>query len=108
MDRSNLKGGDRWKDKIFKALKSDDCVYFITVQSERSISKRGMFQKELKTALKMQEEERLGQKFILPVKIDGCSVSPSVEHFQWIDFSQDYGIGLTHLLNELGSIRTFL
>lgn len=106
-DSCQLNGGDFWEEKILNAIHSDKCMFFITFQSLTSINKVGMFQKELKRALAIQDERT--DKFIIPIRVSGeCTVSYSVQQFQWIDFSlgTNFEQSCNQLYSQVQSIRT--
>ena len=72
IDAEDILPGEKWKKKITNAIKK--CNYFIPVISENSIDKRGFVQKELKYALEILDEIPDSDIYIIPVKIDECSI----------------------------------
>jgi flagellar biosynthesis GTPase FlhF len=84
LDEEKLLPGEDWDMEIEKAVESADAV--VVCLSKNSVSKEGYVQKELKYALNialMKPEETI---FILPLKLDDCSVPRSLQSIQYIDY----------------------
>ena len=71
-DTESLEVGQIWENAILDAIEESD--YFIAVLSSNSITKKGYVQKELKTALNVVDLLPEDKIYILPVRIDNCSV----------------------------------
>jgi len=85
-DKKDLLPGEAWKLKIDYAIQHSD--YFLTFFSDRSVSKIGYFQRELKYALEQQALRPLGTIFIIPVLLDHCKPPASLSDIQWLDVTQ--------------------
>jgi hypothetical protein len=54
--------------------------------SSNSVAKRGWVQRELKNALYKQEEFRESDVYLVPVRLDDCSISDlRLERIQYVD-----------------------
>src|ERR1700724_1808682 len=72
MDVQNLIGGVEWKAEIEAEIRSSDM--FLIFLSLHSVSKRGIIQKESRTALEKAEEFLTGDIYIVPVLLEKCEV----------------------------------
>lgn len=97
IDENDILPGQDWELEIRKALRDSHVV--LVCLSKRSINKRGYVQKEIKVALDISAEERAGAIFIIPVRLEECSVPDRLSSAQWVDlFEPD---GLQDLLKAL-------
>lgn len=85
MDKKNLLPGQKWDYEIQRALRSADFV--IMLLSNISVNKRGYVQKEFKKAVIYCEEKLDSDIYIIPIKIDDCTIPIDLNKFQWIEFS---------------------
>src|SRR5580700_2655316 len=58
---------------------------FLMFLSRYSLNKRGIIQKEIKTALKKAEEFLPGDIFIVPIVLERCDVPDVLAKWHWID-----------------------
>jgi cellulose biosynthesis protein BcsQ len=86
MDEFDLVPGEDWDRGIRHAIRDSD--FFIACLSHRSVSKRGYFQKELKRAVDVFGEFPEGEIYLLPVRLEPCTVPDSLSHLHWVDFFQ--------------------
>ena len=65
----------------------ENCIsgYFLTFLSERSVSKTGDFQRELRYALEQQALRPPGTIFIIPLLLENCTPPASLSDIQWLD-----------------------
>jgi len=98
-DRENLQPGQDWKLEIEKAVK--ESTFFIALISSRSMARKGFTQGELKRALDVADEKMEGDIFVIPVRVDNCTVDVRLQHFQWLDLFPSYSDGLKKLLKVL-------
>lgn len=59
--------------------------------SNKSVTKEGYVQKEIKLALDLADEKPEGVIFIIPVKLDDCAVPHHLTKTQWVDLSIEDG-----------------
>lgn len=100
LDTESLLPGQKWKTEIGKAIRS--CSYFLALLSQRSVTKRGYVQKELKEALEILDEVPESSVFIIPIRLDGCSPAHEKLHeLQRLDLFPNFDEGFTNLLRVL-------
>lgn len=87
LDEKKLLPGDNWQLEIEKAVKTSDIV--LVCLSKLSINKEGFVQKEIKYALDVADEKPEGTIFIIPLKIEECSVPKRLSLFHWLDYFAD-------------------
>jgi S-DNA-T family DNA segregation ATPase FtsK/SpoIIIE len=86
-DDEKLLPGQDWDVEIQKAVRISDVV--IICLSNKSVTKEGYVQKEIKIALDVADEKPEGTIFIIPVRLEECNVPDRLKRWQWIDlFSQ--------------------
>ena len=89
LDQENLIPGQDWKWEISKAVKQSDVV--IICLSSNSISKEGFVQKEITYALDAADEKPDGTIFLIPARLDACTVPTRLNRWQWVDLFQSDG-----------------
>ena len=97
MDLRNLVPGQNWPRAIENAIETSD--FFIACFSEYSVNKKGGFQAEIRYALDCARQLPLEQIFIVPVRLNGCSVPRSIQkEFQYVDLFPDWQQGMRRVL----------
>jgi hypothetical protein len=90
LDEENLLPGQSWALEISKAIKNTDII--LVCLSNKSVTKRGVVQKEIKLGL---EEALLlpeGQIFIIPVRFEDCPMpAERLESLQWVNLFEENG-----------------
>ncbi len=84
LDTENLLPGQMWHREIERAIKQSDAI--ILCLSSRSVSKKGFFQKELKTALDLVETLPEGASYLIPIRLDEVSVPSEIGMLQYLDY----------------------
>ena len=59
--------------------------------SEKSISKSGYVQKEIKYALDIADEQPEGSIFLIPIRFEECDVPQRLSRWQWVNFFEGQG-----------------
>jgi len=75
-DKDRLMPGQNWTRSIERGIADADA--FVACFSQRSISKRGQFQSELRHALECARKRPLDEVFFLPVRLERCVVPLSI------------------------------
>ena len=90
LDKKILRGGDKWRDKIKRAIKKE-INYFFVLQSKNLLAgyRDRFVNREIKWALERQETFRSLGLFIVPLKIDDCESMEEFEDLQTIDLSSE-------------------
>ncbi len=89
LDKENLIPGQDWSMEIPNAVKSSDVV--IVCLSARSVTKEGYVQKEIKLALDTAAEKPEGEIFIIPARLEDCTVPGRIQNLEWVDLFLDDG-----------------
>jgi hypothetical protein len=95
-DVQDLRGGDQWEKALFTVIEKQ--VDYVVVVQTPAMSARieGVFNSEIKAALKRQERfgEFEGQqlRFLIPVTTGRCQLLSTLEDFHALDVSDDAGI----------------
>lgn len=89
LDKEKLLPGQDWRVEIPRAVKEADVV--IIFLSEKSISKEGYIQKEIKFALDSAEEKPEGTIFLIPARLEECVVPERLSRWQWVDLYEENG-----------------
>ena len=82
-DKKSIKGGERWKEKIIKAIKGSD--FFLACLSRRSVIRRGFFHREINEALEVAKEQPEDAIYLIPLKLDDCEVPEQLSEYHVID-----------------------
>jgi len=100
MDVRKLLPGQNWPRAIEAAIESAD--FFVACFSSKSVRKKGGFQSELRYALDCARQVPLDEIYLVPVRLDECSVPRSIQHeLQYIDLFPDWDGGMERLLTML-------
>lgn len=89
LDKEKLIPGQDWRVEIPKAVKSSDVV--IVCLSSQSVTKEGFVQKEIRFALDAADEKPDGTIFIIPTRLENCTVPDRINRFHWVDLFLDDG-----------------
>lgn len=99
-DKEDLLPGQKWKDEIRKAIK--DSSFVLALLSSKSVSEKGHYHKELKTAFDTRDECPSSEIFIIPVRLDDCKPSDErIRELSWVDLFSSYENGLRKILKVL-------
>ncbi len=82
LDEENLLPGEDWQYEIPKAVRQSDVV--IVCLSPKSSNKEGYVQKEIKFALDAADEKPEGTIFLVPLKLEECTVPDRLSRWQWV------------------------
>lgn len=89
MDRFDLKPGEKWELSIKKTIKNS--AFFLVFLSNKSVGKRAMIQKEIKAGLKVWEQMLEDDIYLIPVRLEACSIPPPLGSFHWVDMFEKDG-----------------
>lgn len=84
LDEKKLLPGQDWRLKIEEAVETSDVV--IICLSSNSVSKEGYVQKELRYAREIAFEKLEDSIFLIPLRLDDCSVPRGLRFYQWGDY----------------------
>jgi hypothetical protein len=97
LDEERILGGQVWDFEIRKAVRASDVV--LVCLSHTSITKDGYVQKEIRLALDIADEKPEGTIYLIPLRLERCSVPERLSRWQWIDYFRKEG--LIRLLDSL-------
>jgi len=89
LDEENLLPGQDWKYEIARAVRASDVV--IVCLSRASVSRTGFVQKEIKYALDVADEKPEGSIFLIPARLEKCSLPDQLSGKHWVDLFQEQG-----------------
>ena len=90
MDQRNITPGERWELAIDTALRRAD--FILVFLSKLSIQKRGYLRREIRDAVDRAREMLDTDIFIVPVRLDDCTIPQELADFQWVDLFRENGI----------------
>jgi hypothetical protein len=105
LDKEELIGGQDFDLEIKKAIRTSHVV--VICLSKIAVTRPGYVHKEIKTALDIADEQPEGTIFIIPVRLDDCTVPTSMKHIHYIDLfaSDGYNKLVKALRTRLASLR---
>jgi hypothetical protein len=97
IDTEEILGGEDWRLAISRGIR--DSRYFMPLISQRSVSKEGYVQKELREAIELLDQKPENQIYVIPVRLDRTlPLHPRLERFNWINLFLGYDEGLVRIL----------
>lgn len=108
MDVRKLLPGQNWPRAIEEAIETSD--FFVPCFSRTSVVRKGGFQAEIRYALDCARQVPLDHIFIVPVRLDGCSLPRAIlREYQYVDLFPDWSWGvrrLGHMMRQESARRT--
>lgn len=89
LDEEKLLPGQHWEQEIPKAVRNSDVV--VVCLSKGSITKSGYVQKEIKYALDVADEQPEGTIFLIPLKLEECSIPERLGHLHYVNLYDERG-----------------
>jgi len=89
LDKEKLLPGQDWRLEIPRAVRDADVV--VVCLSKKSTTKEGYVQREIKFALDIAEEKPEGTIFLIPARLEECTVPERLNRWQWVDLYEDDG-----------------
>ena len=89
LDKEKLLPGQDWRLEIPRAVQEADVV--VVCLSNKSVTKEGYVQKEIKFALDSAEEKPEGAIFLIPARLEDCVVPERLSRWQWVDLYEENG-----------------
>ena len=90
IDKVDLLPGQNWEFEIKKAI--TDCDYFIACISNKSVTKDGFYQSELKKALQVLDNKPDDSIYLIPVRLEDCPIPPRFEKIHYCDSFEGNGV----------------
>lgn len=89
LDEEELIPGQYWRDIIPEAVRNSDIV--VVCLSNRSVSKEGYVQKEVRAALDAADEKPEDTIYLIPAKLEECNVPKRLNNVHWVDLFKERG-----------------
>ena len=89
LDQEKLLPGQDWRLEIPRAVEEADVV--VVCLSKKSITKEWYVQKEIKFALDIAEEKPEGTIFLIPARLEDCTVPDRLSRWHWVDLYDENG-----------------
>ena len=86
-DEDDILPGQIWQESVANGVRNSHAV--IIFLSGEAVASEGFFQKELKLALDTAAEKPEGTIFIIPIRINECTVPEMLLKYQYVDFFGD-------------------
>jgi hypothetical protein len=88
-DEQDILPGQQWETEIRKAVRRSSTI--LICLSQHSLSKSGYVHKEIRFALDIADEKPDDVIFLIPVRLENCTVPDRLQRFQWVDLYSDDG-----------------
>lgn len=89
LDEKELLPGQKWELEIRKAIDSAGAI--IVCISRGSINKEGFLQREIRMVLDKASEKPDDAIFLIPARLEECTVPPRLKDLQWVDLFDEAG-----------------
>jgi hypothetical protein len=89
LDEEDLLPGQDWQNEIARVLNSAEVI--LVCLSLGSISKTGYIQKEIKDVLDVADKQPDNTIFLIPVRLEKCTVPERLNRWQWVDLFEKRG-----------------
>jgi hypothetical protein len=88
-DEEDLQPGQDWEFEIEQVIGKSRFV--LVCLSGRSTTSRGFIHKEIKFALDVADLQPEGKVFIIPVRLEHCSIPDRLKRWHWVDLFESKG-----------------
>jgi hypothetical protein len=89
MDEEDLLPGQDWQAEIRKAVRQSDA--FVVCLSSQSTTRAGFIHREIAFAMDVADEQPEETLFIIPLKLEPCTVPEKLAHLHWGLLSEKNG-----------------
>ena len=104
LDEEDILPGQDWEQEIREAVHKADVV--VICLSQASVTSTGYMHKEVRFALDAAEYQPEKSIFMIPVRLDDCTVPSRLERWQWVNLYE--GTGYQQLMKALQRQQAFL
>lgn len=87
LDEKDILPGEEWDGAILNAIRNSGIV--LVCLSQKSVSKTGYVQKEIRTALDKADEQPEGAIYVVPVRLEECQVPQRLSKWQYLNLFED-------------------
>lgn len=104
IDKESLLAGSYWKDEILKKIETSD--FILIILSNKSISKEGFFQREMREALERLSYLPPGKRVIIPIRLEACKpLHRELRLLNYLDMYPDWENGIKLLYKSIGILQ---
>jgi hypothetical protein len=97
LDKENILPGMDWEHEVMQAIQ--DSRFFIPLLSEKSVSKTGVVQREMKEGLKRLSLFPPSSIFLIPARLDNSKPSiQELKRLNWVDMFPDWDSGVRKII----------
>jgi hypothetical protein len=89
LDAENLVPGQDWEQEIKNAISRAGVI--LVCLSKGSTTKEGFVQKEIRMVLDRADEMPEGTIFLIPARLEDCSVPERLQKYQWVNLFEEEG-----------------
>jgi hypothetical protein len=89
LDEEDLLPGQSWQEEIPRAVRAADAV--IVCLSSAATDRAGYFNKEIKFALDALDQQPEGSIYLIPVKLEECTIPDRLSHLHCVILEGDRG-----------------
>jgi formylglycine-generating enzyme required for sulfatase activity len=90
LDEEDLLPGQNWREEIRKII-SDPYNLVVVCLSCNSVTKRGVFQQEIKWALDALDQTPEGTIYLIPARLERCQAPDRLSDLHWVDLYEPDG-----------------
>jgi hypothetical protein len=83
IDSYDILPGQRWDSAIEQSLLRSD--FILICLSKRAVDKNSYLNREIQTALDLWKEKTDSDIYLIPIRLEECSVPDSLANFQWLN-----------------------
>jgi hypothetical protein len=109
-DEEDILPGQLWENSVVTAVQASHAV--IVFLSTIALGNEGFFHREINLALNTAAEKPEGTIFIIPVRIDDCTVPDVLSKYQYVDYfgsnehkEQVYSFLISSLKNRAENLK---
>ena len=88
-DEEGLLPGQEWRREIKRQIPKSDLI--LICLSNNSVSKTGFVQNEMKLAVEAAQSRPEGSIYIIPARLDDCTIPESLSKYQKVDLFAENG-----------------
>ncbi|MFP4439703.1 MAG: TIR domain-containing protein [Chloroflexaceae bacterium] len=89
LDEEDLLPGQNWREEIPKVVRAAGVV--LVCLSRNALDRAGYVQKEIKQALDVADEQPEGSIFVIPVRLEECSIPERLRDLHWVNLFEERG-----------------
>ncbi|HEX2224562.1 MAG TPA: toll/interleukin-1 receptor domain-containing protein [Thermoanaerobaculia bacterium] len=100
IDTEEILAGEDWRLAVSRGIRNSR--FFMPLISERSVSKYGYVQKEIREALEVWDEKPENEIYVIPVRLDrSIPAHPRLQRPNWINLYLGHDEGLRRILRVI-------